>query len=466
MEAALVLAAYERTGNPTLVARNVYAETVETPAGTRMQLRARPGMAELASVGAGPLRGAFQKDGLFDSKALIVSRETLYAVTAAGVATAFTGTIAGSGLVDIAIGQDADLNSVAYIATGTKLYKATGTAVTEETLPGGSGSTATDFHRAYPIAVESGSDKFYYQVPGGSSWEPLDFASAEFAPDRIVAVRTRGDQIAMLGATSFEPFALSGDAANPITPYGGLAANVGCRSRDAAKICGDTLIFVDDKCNVRRWDGGELRIISGPGLAEIIAGVEASELAAWTFSIPGHEFYVLRIGSVATWVYDLSEPGERWTTWDSYGLSYWRAQIGCNIGDTVLACDAESAQVFTVSVDEDQDGDEYFATEFSAILPAAEAPQSVANLVLNCAQGLAPRTGEGSEPTVQMKWSDNGANSFTDWRERPMGATGNYNRLPRWNGLGRVPAHFDRIFRFRCSDPIDRVFKAAKVNVP
>ena len=49
--------------------------------------------------------------------ALIVSGMSVYTVTAAGVATLLAGSVAGSGLVDIDSGLDADLNSIARIAT-------------------------------------------------------------------------------------------------------------------------------------------------------------------------------------------------------------------------------------------------------------------------------------------------------------------------------------------------------------
>lgn len=464
-ELAIPFGAYERTGDPTLITRNCYTERVETPAGQRTQLRARPGLEKLAKVGGGPLRGVAQKDGLFDGSAVLLSRTTVYTVTAAGVATALTGSVPGESLVDIALGQDADLNSVAYIATGAGIYKAVGTSVTADATFPETGASSVDFIGGYFIAVATGTDKFYYLPPGAAAWAPLDFASAEYAPDPLVFVRARGDQIAFGGSSTFQVFALSGDQANPVAPYGGLNFDFGARSRPAAVNCAGVLIWVDNQCNVLRWDGGAPRIISTPGLAELIASVDAEELAAWTFAIPGHRFYVLRIGDEATWVYDLMEVGERWVTFDSLGLGYWRAQLGCNVGDVVLACDATSAQVYRLDEHLETDGDDVFAMEFTALVAGADVPQPMANLMLVCDMGNAPRRGQGSAPLVQMNWSDDQGKSFRGWRERPLGATGVNKPLPRWSGLGTVPAHFGRILRFRISDPVVRVIRAVKANV-
>ncbi|WP_133254297.1 hypothetical protein [Phenylobacterium deserti] len=466
-ELSIVLGAYERTGDPTLVARNLYTEQVATPAGAKNQLRVRPGLSPLAKIGQGPLRGIAQKDGLFDGSAVLLSRRTLLTVTAEGQATPFTGAaIPGDSLVDIALGQDADLNSVAYIATGTALYKAVSGAVTlDSSFPAG-GASSVDYIAGYFVAVQAGTDMFYYLVPGGATWEPLDFASAEYAPDPLVAVRARGEQIAMLGTTTFQVFALSGDGANPITPYGGLNFDFGCRSRTSAVNCAGALIWVDNQSNVRRWDGGGVKIISTPGLAELIASVPSDELVAWSFAIPGHRFYVLRIGNAATWVYDLQELGDRWVTFDSLGLPYWRAQLGCNVGSDVLACDATTAQMYHLEDGRRMDGADAVPMGWSALVVGADEPQAMANLVLVCDLGDAPRTGQGSEPIVQMRWSDNEGKSFSGWRERPLGATGVNKPMPKWNALGTVPAHIGRILEFRISDPVGRVIRAIKANVP
>lgn len=429
-------------------------------------MRARPGYASFKTVGDGPLRCIAARDGLFGNAALILSNTTAYLLTAAAVLTTLSGTVPGDGLVDVAFGQDADLNSVAYVATGTALYKVLGTAISQDTTFPGTGASSVAFIGGYFIAVEASTDKFYYLIPGGVAWKPLDFASAEYAPDPLVAVRVRGDQIAFLGSSTFQVFALSGTSANPIEPYGGLNEDVGCRSRTTAVVCGSSLIFVDNESGVRRWDGGELRQIASPGLAEQIAAVDPADLVAWTFSIPGHRFYVLKVGDTATWVYDLEEVGERWVTFDSPGYDYWRAQLGCNIGDTVLTADSIASTVYRLDVASRTDAGEAFGVEFSAWIEGADVPQPLASLTLVCDLGDAPRTGQGSSPIVQMKYSDNLGKTWSAWRERPMGQTGVYGVFPRWNGLGTVPALFGRIVRFRVSDPIGRVFKAVKANLP
>jgi len=49
-------------------------------------------------------------------------------------------------------------------------------------------------------------------------------------------------------------------------------------------------------------------------------------LRAWTFTLDGHDFYVLRLGNDTTLLYDVSS--EQWIEWTSGNLPIWRANTG------------------------------------------------------------------------------------------------------------------------------------------
>ena len=58
--------------------------------------------------------------------------------------------------------------------------------------------------------------------------------------------------------------------------------------------------------------------------------VDASKPQArvWTFSLDGHDFYVLRLGDSETLVYDLYS--EQWVDWANFQKEFWRANNGQN----------------------------------------------------------------------------------------------------------------------------------------
>lgn len=467
--ASISYGAYKRTGNPELAALNCYAEQYPTASGPAVQMRARPGSELFETVGSGAFRSAMQQDGTFEDAGVIVNGTGAYTVTEAGVVTLMAGSILGNGILDCALGQDADLNSVARWATGDALYKGVLGSVTQEDFPdvGGAGASSVCYHRGYWIATEAGTDKFYYQIPGDLTWDPLSFASAEYSPDPLVAVRSRGDQIAMMGKSKFEVFTLSGDPANPIVPYGGLNFDHGCRARAATINCDGSVIYPDNRCNVRRWDGGEPRIISDPGLAEQIAKVAAADLRAWSFSADGHRFYVLTLGGDSTWVYDLDAGvgGERWSTFNSLGYDYWRMHLGCSIGNTVLACDNLSSQLFRLDPTRKTDADDVFQKKFCAVIDGQDTTIPLSNMVVVCDIGNVPLEGQGSTPIMQLRLSTNQGKTFGPIWESEFAGTGDYATLPRFNALGDIPPLLGMIAEFSMSDPVGSVFKRVAVNV-
>lgn len=59
-------------------------------------------------------------------------------------------------------------------------------------------------------------------------------------------------------------------------------------------------------------------------------------LRAWTFSMDGHDFYVLRLGDTLTLVFDLTS--EQWVDWGDLNQLFWRPNMGINwSGGTALA---------------------------------------------------------------------------------------------------------------------------------
>jgi len=467
-EAGISFGAYERTGNPDLVALNCYAEQVPSANGPRLQLRQRPGLEDFKTVGTGALRGVGQKDGIFSGASMIVSGSAAWLLDSDGTATMMTGAIGGNDLVDIDLGQDSDLVSLARVATGEGLYQIQAGVVAKEDFPsaGGAGATSVCFHRGFWFATEVGTQQAFYQVPGDTSWTALSFASAEYSPDPLIGIRSRGDQFALLGSSTFEPWTLTGSATPAIAPYGGLNGDFGCRALATAVNCKGSLLWVDNECNVRRWDGGVASVISGPGLAELIRGVSTGDLRAWTFQVDGHRFYVLTLGENATWAYDLTGSGSQWTRFSSLGFDIWRAHLGATMGDITIALDNSSSQVFRLDPSRKTDGTSAVPVICSVMVEGQDTSQPCTNAVMLLDVGEGPYVGQGSAPIIAERHSDNQGKTWTGWDEQPLGVTGDFDDLPRWNGLGTIPAFFGRVFQFSISDPVGVVFKRLFLNVP
>lgn len=56
--------------------------------------------------------------------------------------------------------------------------------------------------------------------------------------------------------------------------------------------------------------------------------IDNPKVRAWTFTLDGHDFYVLRLGDGSTLVYDVYS--EQWVDWSSPDYDFWRPNTGMN----------------------------------------------------------------------------------------------------------------------------------------
>lgn len=77
--------------------------------------------------------------------------------------------------------------------------------------------------------------------------------------------------------------------------------------------------------------GGEdivLHVSQAFALVAVLGRPQVPRVRAWTFTLDGHDFYVLRLGTDVTLVYDLYS--EQWMDWDAFTQEYWPVTIGMN----------------------------------------------------------------------------------------------------------------------------------------
>lgn len=73
---------------------------------------------------------------------------------------------------------------------------------------------------------------------------------------------------------------------------------------------------------------GEVEVSQVGALVVGRGRIDNPKLRAWTFTLDGHDFYVLRLGTMFTLIYDVYS--EQWVEWDSPDLDFWRPNIGVN----------------------------------------------------------------------------------------------------------------------------------------
>lgn len=197
--------------------------------------------------------------------------------------------------------------------------------------------------------------------------------------------------------------------------------------------------------------------------------VENPRIRAWTFTLDGHDYYVLRLGDSLTVVYDTYS--EQWMDWQDFTHPYWRPSIGtvwngaaalaAIYGSSVVAGDDTWGLLWFLNPDQpydDHPDDEHPDQQlyFERITMGQVPMRGRENLPCYAAwlttdMGDPAYDGAG----VRLEISDDGGVTFDDMGTQEITAGANYPEL-LWTSLGQIEAP-GRLFKLTDDGAITRI---------
>ncbi len=280
----------------------------------------------------------------------------------------------------------------------------------------------------------------------GTSFNALDFAFAENAPDKLLAIQSDHGEVWLFGSRTTEIWFNSGDPDFPFQRNQGALIERGCGSVQT----------VDKEDNAVFWLGQDNVVYRSAGMSpEVISTREIEEQIAastiengFTFNDRGHKFYALRRAGDTTLCFDLTTGG-------------W-SERASGLNHAPWICTAQAVV----------DGTEYFGTDDGHIVTQSAATytdkgdrfESLAVSAPVVQRGnwftvnrmhLEIETGETRVPEpaeIVMQTSKDGRNwSREKWRD--LGDIGRYDKRVTWHALGA----FRRFqVRLRITEPVGR----------
>lgn len=218
-----------------------------------VSLIARPGMRNWATVGSGPIRGMFSEPGTFNGDIFVASGDTLYRVTRLGASTVIaTGLFNPDlGVVNMAItGNIEDIPEYLFIADGQTLRVYDGATTTQVITPDDVGifdvAVSRSFVVVLPTQGQGINGRFYWINPGETTIDPLNFATAESAPDPLYGVEVLGDQVWFPGQSTTEVWYFTGDPEVPVQRLSGVVFDRGTWEATAVKVKENMMIVSSD----------------------------------------------------------------------------------------------------------------------------------------------------------------------------------------------------------------------------
>jgi len=442
MIVAYSIGTYDRTGLPRVRLLNLYAEQAPS---SRVQtaLVTRPGMEVAYTIGIGPIRGMFSQPGALDGAVFAASGTNFYN------GETLVGVVPGSARVSMASSATQLL-----IANDTALYITDGATVSQVTFPDDAGVTSVAYINGYFLAARADSQRFYWSdILDGEAWDGLNYASAERAPDDLVAIWVVSDQIWMFGEITTEVWIPTGDGEVPFQRVDGRLYDQGCLARDTIAKLDNTIFWVGHDFKVYRGAEQPLRV-SNYYIEQAIQASDIEDLEAWAFPWQGSYFYCLTTTS-GTFAYNPAT--EQWNQFGSYGEETWRAHLGVFRSGEVLSGDNNDGRIWRLVSGLLSDDGDPIERRWTVLLPNAVI---IDTLYIDANSGESPSY--TSDPIVELRISRDQGNTFGEWVQATTGFQGQYRHRIAWRRLGMID-NDGAVLDFRLTD--DTIWKVASIRM-
>ncbi|MCH9835728.1 packaged DNA stabilization protein gp10 [bacterium] len=437
---------------------NLFPEIVPEAGKEPAFLNRAPGLKLEVAVGTGPIRGLW----VLGSDLYVVSGDNLYKVTPAYVVT-LIGIVAGTGPVSMS-----DNGTQLFVACNgpSFIYNSLTNVFQQITDPDFPGAVTVGYLDGYFVFNEPNSQKIWVtSLLEGTQVDPLDFASAEGSPDGVVGIIVDHGQLWVYGTNSIEVWYNSGNADFPFSRIQGAFNELGCAAAYSLAKMDNGLFWLGKDARgqgmVYRANGYAGQRISTHAVEWHIQQYgDLSDAIGYTYQQDGHSFYVLIFPTAdTTWVYDVATQAwhERAGFVDG---EFTRHRSNCQafFGTKVMVGDYENGNVYSFDLDvySDNGSIQKWLRSWRALPTGQNNLKRTAHhsLQLDCETGVGLNLGQGSDPQVMLRWSDDGGHTWSNEHWVSIGKIGEYYRRAIWRRLGMTLKLRDRVYEVSGTDPV------------
>lgn len=414
-----------------------------------------PGLTTFTTAGAGPHRGAFISQ---NGRAFFVSGSNLYEVDSAGTVTNRGALLQSSGNITMAENPTqlaiCDGSSVYIFTYGSNNFA----KVTDVDLPAAGTITFID---GYFVVNKVGTGSFYISdINDGTSWQALEFATAESSPDSLKRVINALGQLWLLGSLTTEIYTNTGASDFPFQRVSGGKLNYGILAPYTAMEIGSSLIFLGRDqyggAGVYQTSSVSPNKISTEAIDILLQDTNnVEDIVAYAYQQHGHLFYILTGGGLeASLVYDITTGLWHERAWTNLEGEFEQHRGICCIYafNKFLLGDRKDGRIYEMDMDIYSDDDQDIVRErIYTHLFDRENRIRYNTLDIGFEVGVGLQNGQGSNPLVSLQLSKDGAKTWSTSYTASIGRVGAYTTKVSFRRLGVAE---QMTFRIRISDRI------------
>lgn len=438
---------------------NWYVNKAQAPALSEECLFRTPGIRQLATSGTEANRGAWVMNGV----PYFVNGTTLYKLGSDLSTLTSVGTITGTAKVSMADNGDQLLILVPG-STGYVYTESTDTLVTisDNDFTANGNPQYVVFIDGYFVLTTDSKKFICSALNDGTSYDALDFGTAEANPDDAVAPVVFKNQLFIAGSETIEAFQNIGGSGFPFQ-RSGLYLAKGVKSPLSLAVSNDTFMWIGGGKNespaIWMFANNTAQKVSTTAIDNLLQDLtvtQLNEISAWSYAEKGAYFVGFTLPSTTIVVDTITgkwhERKSRVTAGDRVDTVKHRVQTVVNAYNKILVGDAFDGRIgeYSTSI-----LDEYGAAIIRTVTtqPFQNQMQDffIPSLEMTVENGVG--NSDAEDPQISLEISRNGGRNYGPKRSRSIGKVGKYHQRAIWRRNGRVTQ--SAILKFTVSDPVD-----------
>lgn len=325
----------------------------------------------------------------------------------------------------------------------------------------------------YFIVIEDGTQDMWISAIGdGMTWGALDFTTVESSPDNLTLVLSDHENLWCAGNRSIEVYQNTGAANFPFERIPGAVIQTGCEAPFTFQKFANSVAWLgtDEQGQGVVWiaDGYSAKRISTAAIEKRISSIGNFTTAyAFVYHEQGHLFYCLQIQGLDTTLCcdastDYSWHERMYKNPDTNSMELHRAACFLFLNKKNYVGDRADGRIYEMSL-------KYYADDGDALVWKRVSPHvadekkllTFSSFELDMEVGVGLATGQGNDPQISLRYSDDGARTWSSELWRTLGKVGNYFTRVVWRQLG---CGRDRVFEVSGSDPVFVQLNEATIN--
>jgi len=435
---------------------NCYYEVL--PSGekdSKVVIRGTPGFTLFTTIPAAPIRGFLAVNNTL----YVVGGNSLFSVNNAGVVT----TIGSLGTITNEVVAMANNGVQLIIGTGSSGYIYTYSTSTLSIISSSGfpqSTTSIVFMNGFFVAQNPGTGQFFVSdVYDGTTWDPLQFATAETTPDDLLVVSALHGDLVLWCQHHTEFWQDNGGSPMPFAQLVGTAQDWGLAAVNSVAYFNNTLAFlaqnVQGQVQIMALNGYAPQRISNHNIENIINSFAVtSDAIALSYITDGHPMYQITFPSAnRSFLYEgINNIWSEVQTGVSPQARH-AANIGVSFAGAYCFSDSTTGNIYQFDNTVYTDNGTPIKRELDSMHIENQGNiLGIDELWLDFELGQGLQIGQGSNPQIMLQVSKDNGNTFGNERWTSIGKVGQYGgprAIYRRFGQSR-----DFVFKIRMTDPV------------